>query len=136
MCIYVFIRHIVSQDELPWWLRWQRICLQCRRPGFDSWAGKIPWRKEWPPSPLFLGCFFTSSSGRCEEDSSEASLVVQLVKNLPPMQETWVRFLGQENLLEKEMAAHSSILAWRIPWTEESGRPQSMGLQESDMISN
>ena len=54
MCIYVFIRHIVSQDELPWWLRWQRICLQCRRPGFDSWAGKIPWRKEWPPSPLFL----------------------------------------------------------------------------------
>ena len=48
------------------------------------------------------------------------------------MQETWVRFLGQEDLLEKEMAIHSSILAWRIPWTEEPGRPQSMGLQELD----
>ena len=51
------------------------------------------------------------------------SLVAQLVKNLPAMQETWVRSLGQEDPLEKEMATHSSILAWKIPWTEESGRP-------------
>ena len=49
------------------------------------------------------------------------------------MQETWVRFLGQEDPLEKEMAAHSSILAWKIPWTEEPGRPQSVRSQESDM---
>ena len=56
-----------------------------------------------------------------------ASLVVQLVKNLPAVQETRVRFLGWEDLLEKEMATHSSILAWRIPWTEEPGRLQSMG---------
>ena len=62
-----------------------------------------------------------------------ASLVAQLVKNLPAMQETWVRFLGQEEPLEKEMATYSSILAWRIPWTEEPGRLQSMGLQELDM---
>ena len=62
---------------------------------------------------------------------SEASLVAQLVKNLPAIQETWVRFLSQEDLLEKEMATCSSILAWRIPWTEEPARPQSMGLQES-----
>ena len=62
-----------------------------------------------------------------------ASLVSQLVKNLPAMQETWVRFLGQEEPLEKEMATYSSILAWRIPWTEEPGRLQSMGLQELDM---
>ena len=48
------------------------------------------------------------------------------------MQETWVRFLGQEDRLEKEMAIHSSILAWKIPWTEELGGLQSMGLQESD----
>ena len=61
-----------------------------------------------------------------------AFLIVQLVKNLPAMQETWVRFLGQEDPLEKEMATHSNILAWRIPWTEEPGRLQSMGLQESD----
>ena len=58
-----------------------------------------------------------------------ASLVVQLVKNLPVMQETQVQFLGQENPLEKEMTTHSSILTWEIPWTEEPGRLQSMRLQ-------
>ena len=51
-----------------------------------------------------------------------------MVKNLPAMQETWVRSLGWEDRLEKEMAMHSSILAWRILWTEEPGRLQSMGL--------
>ena len=55
--------------------------------------------------------------------------VAQLVKNLPAMQETWVQFLGWEDPLEKEMATHSSILAWRIPRTEEPGRLQSMGPQ-------
>ena len=39
---------------LPWWLRWQRICLQCRRPGFDLWGGKIPWRRKWQPALVFL----------------------------------------------------------------------------------
>ena len=58
-----------------------------------------------------------------------ASLVAQIVKNLPPKQETPVQSLGQEDPLEKGMANHSSILAWRIPWTEEPGRLQSMGLQ-------
>ena len=56
-------------------------------------------------------------------------LVAQLVKNLPAMQETWDQYLGQEDPLEKEMAAHSSILAWGISWTEEPGRVQSMGAQ-------
>ena len=56
-------------------------------------------------------------------------LVAQMVKNLPAMQETWVRSLSQEDLLEKRMATHSSILAWRIPWTEQPGGPQYMGLQ-------
>ena len=51
------------------------------------------------------------------------------------MQETWVQFLGQEDPLEKEMTIHSSILAWKIPWTEEPSRLQSMGSQESDMTS-
>ena len=59
-------------------------------------------------------------------------LIAQLVKNLPAMQETPVRSLGWEDPLEEGMAAHSSILAWRIPWTEEPGRLQSMGAQESD----
>ena len=52
----------------------------------------------------------------------------QTVKNLPARQETWVQFLGWEDPLEKGMATHSSILAWRIPWTEESGGLQSVGL--------
>ena len=55
--------------------------------------------------------------------------MVQMVKNLPAMQETWVRSLGQGDPLEKGLATHSSILAWRIPWTEEFGRLQSMGSQ-------
>ena len=58
---------------------------------------------------------------------SVASLVAQMVKYLPPMRETWVRSLGWEDPLEKEMVTHSSTLA--CPWTEESGRLQSMGLQ-------
>ena len=55
--------------------------------------------------------------------------MAQMVKNLLAMQETWVQSLGQEDPLEKGMATHSSILAWRIPWTEESGGLQSMGSQ-------
>ena len=57
------------------------------------------------------------------------NLMAQTVKNLPAMQETWVQSLGQEDPLEKGVAVHSSIFAWRIPWTEEPGRLQSMGLQ-------
>ena len=56
-------------------------------------------------------------------------LVAQTVNNLPAMQETWVRPLGQEDPLEKGTATHSSILAWRIPWTVEPGSLLSMGLQ-------
>ena len=57
------------------------------------------------------------------------TLVAQTVKYLPAMQETWVRSLGREDPLEKEMAIHSSTLAWKIPWTEEPGRLQSMESQ-------
>ena len=59
----------------------------------------------------------------------KASLVAQRIKRLPAMQETRVRSLGSEDLLEKEMATHSSVLAWRIPWTEEPGGLQSTGSQ-------
>ena len=71
-----------------------------------------------------LKCFLTSREW--------ASLVTKTVKNPPAMQETWVQSLGQEDPLEKEMATHSSILAWKIPWTEKSDGLRSMGLQESD----
>ena len=59
----------------------------------------------------------------------KASLVAQMVKNVPAMQETWVRSLGREDPLKEGMATHSRILAWRIPWTEEPGGLQSMGSQ-------
>ena len=58
--------------------------------------------------------------------------MAQTVKSLPTKREAQVQSLGQEGLLEKGMATHSSTLAWRIPWTEEPGRLQSMGSQESD----
>ena len=65
-----------------------------------------------------------------------ASLVAQTVKRLSAMQETWVQSLGWEDLLEKEMAAHSSILAWKIPWTAEPARLLSMGSQSRTRLSN
>ena len=64
--------------------------------------------------------------------SQSCSLVVQLVKNLSPLQETGVQSLGQEDPLEEGMATHSSILAWRSPWTEEPGGLQSTGRKASD----
>ena len=63
--------------------------------------------------------------------TDRTSLVAQVVKHLPPMRETWARSLGQEDPLVKEMATHSSTLAWRIPWTVEPGRLQSMRLQRA-----
>ena len=74
-------------------------------------ALKMSW---WPPS--LVSTLWTS-------------LVAQTVKRLPTMWETRVQSLGREDLLEKEMATHSSILAWKIPWTEEPGGLQSMGSQ-------
>ena len=77
----------------------------------------------WTPSSFYL-VFIPSSL--C---IYRASLVAQMVKNLPAMQETLVWFLGQKDPLEEGMTIHSSILAWRIPWTEEPGGLQSMGSQ-------
>ena len=68
---------------------------------------------------------------RIEYHDYWASLVAHSVKNLPAVQETWVRSLGWEDPLEKEMATHSSILAWKISWTEEPGGLQSMGSQRA-----
>ena len=62
-------------------------------------------------------------------ESAVASLVAQRVKNLPAVQETWVQSLGQQDLLQEEIATYSSILAWRIPWLEEPGGLQYIGLQ-------
>ena len=121
----------------------KKIYLQCRRPGFNPWVEKMPWRRERLPTPVswpgeFHGLF--SPWGCKESDTTEqlslkfilsswASLVAQMVKNLPSMQETQVQSLGWENHLEKEMSTHSNILAWRIPWTEMPGGLQAMGSQ-------
>ena len=88
--------------------------MQCRRSQFDSWVGKIPWRKK--------GCL---------HQYSWASLVTQMVKNRPAMQETWVGSPGQEDPLEEGMATHSSILAWRIPMDRGDWWLQSMGSQRA-----
>ena len=96
------------------------------------------WRRKWQPTPVFLpgeskeqgslvGCRLW---GRTESDTTEdRTLAAQMVKLLPVIRETRVQPLGQEDPLEKEMATHSGILAWKIPWTEEPDRLQSMGSQ-------
>ena len=78
---------------------------------------------------VILHCGAVLGIERYLEASLVTSPVAQMVKNLPAMQETWVQSLGQDDPLEKKMATHSSILAGRIPWTEEPGRLQSMGSQ-------
>ena len=79
-----------------------------------------------------LKIFYSSGSFVNESSylsSDKTSLMAQMVKCLSTMRETWVRSLGWEDPLEKEMAIHSSTIAWKIPWTEEPGRLQSMGSQ-------
>ena len=71
-----------------------------------------------------------AGGGRCSRRKTlYIYMVAQMVKNLPEMEDTWVQLLGWEDPLEKEMATHSIILAWKIPWTEEPGGLQPMGLQ-------
>ena len=91
---------------------------------YSTLAWEIPWTEELDRlQSIGLQRFGHNWTDR------QASLIAQLVKNLPAMQETLVRFLGWEDPLEKEIATHSSILAWEIPWTEEPGGLPSMGSQ-------
>ena len=87
------------------------------------------------PHRLMKGRHFihtrTHTHTHTQTHTHKTSLVVQMVKNLPAMQETQVQSVGGEDLLEKEMATHSSILAWEFPWTKEPGGLQSMGLQRT-----
>ena len=86
----------------------------------DEWVDEMAYLHE-----MILGPRFRESVAVF----NGASLIAQQVKNLPVIQEMWIRSLGQEEPLETEMATHSSILAWKIPRTEEPGRLQSMGSQ-------
>ena len=85
-------------------------------------------KKEKQTLIISLNCWIRAEDGN-KIWLTVASLVAQRLKRLPAMQETWVQSLGREDPLEKEMATHSGILAWRIPWTEEPGGLQSTGSQ-------
>ena len=118
--------------------------MRCR---FNPWDKKIPWRGKWQPTPLLLpgkSHGRRSLVGYSPWDHKESDMTERLHftsvylggfpgisagKESACKQETLVGFLGQEDPLEREMATHSSILVWRIPWPEEPGRLHSMGLQ-------
>ena len=91
-------------------------CRRCKRGGRDPWVGEIPWRKKRQPTPVFL------PEESHEPDGSDC-------KESACMPETQVQSLGQKDCLEKGMAPHSSILAWRIPWIEEPVGLKSKGWQ-------
>ena len=94
--------------RLPWWLNSQRIRLQCRRPQFDSWVGKICWRRDTLPTPVFLGFPCGSASKESACSVGDLSLIPGLGKSP-----------GEGNGYPLQ---YSSILAWRIPWTIQSPR--------------
>ena len=109
-----------------------RITGQPRTP--SSWPGLDPSGRAWYLGPdAFLSELRIAFVLLEVYRNIRASFIALSVKTLSAVQGTWVWFLGWEDPLKKEMATHSSILAWRIPWIEEPGRLQSMGSQESDM---
>ena len=131
----------------------------------QSWVGKIPWRREWQPHSSILarrspwteepgglqsvglqraGHEWTTDTNImniscysfCNSLLDMGFLVAQMGKNLPATWEIWVWSLGWEDPSEKGTTTFSVILAWRIPWTEEAGRPQSMGSQRQTWLSD
>ena len=120
------------QDKQIWSLSWGGHLEGEIATHSSVFTWKIPWAEE-PGGLQSIGPWRVRHSwALCFETKvlciplSMASLVAQTVKCLPTVRETWVRSLSREDPLEKEMATHSSILAWRIPWTEDPGRLQSM----------
>ena len=88
-----------------------------------------------PESPTLAGFFTTEPPGKTKQGITRTmgdSRIAQSVNHLPAMLETWIQFLSWEDPLEKEMATHSNILAWEIPWTEEPSGLQFMGSQQLD----
>ena len=101
-------------QHVSWWLNFGQPIL--------LWTDCVPFHK-------IIESALTPTWGHLKAKPLGGSLVAQMIKHLPTMQETWVQSLGWEDLLEEEMATHSSILAWKIPWMEKPGRLQSMGSQ-------
>ena len=143
MRTYVYTKNLYTNIQgLPWRFQWLRLCSSTAEGvGFiPDWGTKIPhamWHgQEQKTKQNKIPNVVHSSVIRCSQQAettlysfARCSLVAQTVKNLPAMRETWLRSLRGKDLLEEDMAPHSSILAWRIPWTEESGGLQSRGSQ-------
>ena len=124
ICFALFFDHSVACGTLV------------SQPGIQQWklGVKVPNNNHWtarefPGLNFFFFFNFNVGKFTCKELHFLRRSVIVMVKNLPAMQETWVRSLGWEDSLKKGMATHCSILAWRIPWTEDPGWLQSTGLQ-------
>ena len=117
-------------DDLMW--SW---CSNRRNKVHNKWSALESSWNHPPPSicEKLSSVKLILDANKVEDSCFKGSTGDSEVKNLPVMQETWIQSLGWEDLLEKERATHSSILAWEIPWTEEPGGLQSTGSQESDM---
>ena len=129
--------------RLPWWLGAQESACQCRRCRFDLRVGKIPWRRKWHPTPVFLpGRFHGQGTlmgfspwGRRESGQLSTQCLGfpgGSVVNPPASAGVRVQPLGREDPLEEEMATHSSIPAWRIHSQRSPGSYLPMGSRESD----
>ena len=108
----------------------EKIILPC------VWKCLMPWQQQWQHVCVSGFLLRQQSLMYNSKGSFRASLMAPMVKCLPAMRETRVRSLGQEDPLEKEMAIHSSTLAWKIPWMDEPGRLQSMGSQSRTRLSD
>ena len=122
-CPWILQSHLVQESSFDHWVLLPRFLLNLELT--NSIPKQAPKDKHW--FSLLLDKSFNL------ESIISGLFCWTAVKNLPEMQETWVRSLGWEDPLEEEMATYSSILAWEVPRTEESGRLKSMGRKESDM---
>ena len=100
------IRMKLTSSRLPWWLKWYRICLQYGRPGFDPWVGKIPWRREWLPTLIFLSAEFHGQRSLAgygprshkESDTTEWLSLSGFILASKAKRTTWAKYPGQNNL--------------------------------------
>ena len=139
------VKNLPTMQETRVWSLGQEDPLE---KGMATHPSILAWRIWWTEEPGRLQSIGLQRAGHDWETNtftfqikflkSMTFLVAQTVKNLPAMHEIWVWFLGQEDPLEKRIATHSSILAWRISWTKEPCRPQSMGSQRvgHDWVNN